>query len=136
MGFMVLCIQDLSIIAVKALPNLPVMKKLFLDPQRAGLHELRDAARCHAKIRLEDALKFQERLVVETDVRQIFDSYFAKIKTILDRIRRERSVALLARETFLLSSRDNLSVAQKARCTIVVERGNTQYVHASFSTHC
>ena len=65
-------------IVVQGAPHLTLHEQLVLDPEWTCLEEGAKTARRDAQIRLEDALELQQRLVVETHVRQILGRYPAR----------------------------------------------------------
>src|SRR6266850_1816181 len=94
--------------------------QFLLQPERHGFEEGRESLRGVSQISLQQPLELQQRLVVEADIRKIVRSDSLRIKTILYRVARKVRIMLLARESFLLRSRHNLSVLEQARGAVVV----------------
>jgi hypothetical protein len=95
---------------------------------RAGLQELRDAPWHDAKVRLENALELEQRLVVEADMGEILNADSRRLEAELDGALREARIALLSGKAFFLRSRNDLAVPEQARGAVVVERGNAEDV--------
>jgi hypothetical protein len=74
-------------------------------------------------VRLEDALELEQRLVIESDERQVIDPDAALPQAELHGLGRERRITLLAGEPLLGARRDDLAIADAAqrRC-----RGRTR----------
>ena len=107
-------------------PQLSVDIDLVLDPKRTGHRERSEASRSGCKIGVEDALKLQQRLVVEAHVLHIVNVDAGALEAEGDSIRRKTGIALPARETLLLRRRYDGAVTQQAGSTIVIEGRDTQ----------
>src|SRR5260370_14031169 len=125
MGLTMLGVENFSL-EPKGVPELAVHIELVLQPHWCGLEERLEAAGGYAEIRLQNALELEKRLVVEANKRQIGGPNPDSVEAVFHRLGRERCVALLPREPFLLRSSDDLAVAQQTSRTVVVECRNAE----------
>src|SRR6185295_6609174 len=126
MGLVVLCEQERALVAAQRGPKLEGGMELLLDPQGASLEERLEPARGDAEVGLENALEFEQRLVVEPHGCEVGGGDAAGAKAVVDRAGGKGRVTLLAGESLLLRGSHDLPVAQQARGTVVVERGDSQ----------
>src|SRR5688572_24052872 len=104
---MMLGVQHLAGVAQRiANPVLDV--ELLLHPQRRGLEKGPEAARRNVDVGLEDALELEQRLVVETDERQVADTDAGVVETETGGVNRKALVTLLPGEPLLLGGGDDL----------------------------
>ncbi len=75
-----------------------------------------------SQIAMEDAIKFDERLLVKGHTVHLRQRNAALPQAILDRVSGERRVVLFAREPFLLCRSDDLAIAHQARGAIMIKR--------------
>ena len=71
---------------------------------------------------LDDAVKREQRVLVENHGRQLGRIDERLFEAIVDGVLREARVVLLAREAFLLGCSDDLAVAHQGRGGVVIER--------------
>ena len=101
-------------------------EQLLLDPGRHGRDEAGEAGGCEPVVGLEQALEFQERLVVERHTGQVVVGDPAFVEHVAAGVDRKRGVVALAREAFFLGRRGNLSVDQQRGRAVVVEGGDAE----------
>ncbi len=128
-GLVMLGVEDLPVIAER-LAKLPVHEQFFLDPERPGLEKREEALRSHAEVGFEYPFELEQRLVVEADIRQVFDRDPGRAEAVLDRVPGEARVPLLPRETLLLRGGDDLAVGEETGGAVMVEGGDSENVHA------
>jgi hypothetical protein len=87
------------------------------------------AAGRNGEVRLQDAMKLEQRLLVEGDRFEIAarDSRFGQ--AVADGIIREAPVVLDPAEAFLLRRGDDVSVADDAGRRVVIEAAQSQNLH-------
>src|SRR5690242_10654024 len=129
-------VQDAPLVARECVVQLAVHVQLVLRPERARLEERSEAARCDGEVRLEDPLELEERLIVESDAREIVRRDPSGSEAVVDRVRGEARVALLSCEALFLRGRDDLAIAQQARRAVVVKRGDAEDVGQLRTGHC
>jgi len=76
----------------------------------------------HTRIRLEETVELDQRLLVEADDVEILGRDAAFAEAVGDRPRREARIVLLAREALLLSGSNNPAVLDETGSRIVVIR--------------
>ena len=86
--------------------------QLLTEPHRQELGERLDALRRVRQVRLHEPIELQDRFVIERDVVELVGRDPRALEAVLRRVVRERSVVLLAGETFFLSGSYDLAVAQ------------------------
>ena len=112
--------DDLSVESELGLDKIFHPKFLF-DPKRQGLQERCDPVRRVSKIGLDDALEFDERLIVERDAIKLRGFHAALFQAEIDGVLRKREIMFLARKALFLRRRDDLPVTDKTRRAIVVK---------------
>ena len=105
--------------------ELPWGIELLLEPERQSHEEQLEAAGREGRVGLEDAVKLEQRLVVERDEVEFFGADPAFRKAVVDRMAREARVVLPATEALFLCRRDDLPVNHQASSAVVVVRGDT-----------
>src|SRR5437879_7018206 len=108
-------IPDLPVEPPQRPPDVTLHEELLLHPQRTGQAERSEALRSDPQVGLENALEFEQRFVVEADVREVGALDPRRRETIGDGPMGERRVSLLAAEALFLRRRDDLAVRQQAR---------------------
>ena len=96
-------------------------EQLLLDPGGHRCHEAGETRGREPVIGLEQALEFQERLVVERHPRQPVVRHAALAEHVAAGVDGERRVVTPAREALFLRGGDNLPVHQQRGCAVVVE---------------
>src|ERR1700694_4001272 len=96
------------------------------NPKRRRHQEGAQSGRRVGEITVQNAVELQKWLFVERDKIEIADFDAALAQAVFDRVRRKRRVVFLARETFLLRGRNNLSIPNQTRRAVVIKRGDTQ----------
>src|SRR5687767_4586696 len=96
-------VGQVAVIPTKRIPQHPIRVQLLLDPQRSRHQVGLESAWRDAEVGLEDALEFQQRLVIETDRGQITDFDSCGLETELDRLPWEIRVTLFPREALFLT---------------------------------
>src|SRR5664280_705185 len=90
------------------------------DPERHRLAKRDESPRRVVEIRLEEALEFHERLVVERDVVEAVGGELARLEAVARRVRGKFRVVLLSREALFLRGGDDRPVDEKTRRRVVV----------------
>src|SRR6266436_8170027 len=108
-----------------------LLEQLFPEPQRNGHGEGREPAGGEREVRLQEALEFQERLVVEDDVIHLGEAAAALSEAILDRMDGKTCVVLLSYEPFLLGGRYDTPVIDEGRRAVVIKGRDAQDAHAT-----
>ncbi len=108
--------------AFQLLAQQPLLKQLFLEPDRQRHAERGETPRREGEIGFEQPLELEERLVVEDDVIDVAGSDFGFVQAILDGVTRETRIVLLAGEALLLRGCDDPPVGYQGRRAVVVER--------------
>ncbi len=103
--------------------------KLLLEPYRHGRQKRAKAPRRISDVRLEQALEFEQRLVVENDVIDVFEADAGFAQTVLDGAARKAGVVLAAREALLLGGGRDPAVDDQCRSTVVIEGGDAENAH-------
>src|SRR6185295_5623968 len=80
-----------------------LLEKLLSNPDWHSRPKRCEAARCERKICFQQALKFQKRLVIESDMVNILSTYSRALKTPPDGLSRKARIMLLARKALFLS---------------------------------
>src|SRR5688500_369340 len=114
----------LAITVPQSLVQLLRQAQLLPQPERYASQELSEPARRVGEVRLEQAIEFEQRLIVKSDVREVFWSNACCFEAVVDGVRREARVVLDARETLFLRSRDDDAVANDGRGAVVIEGGD------------
>ena len=107
-----------------------LLKQLLLEPERHRHPERAEAARREGQIGFEQALEFQERLVVERNLIDLVETDAGLFEAVVNGAMRESRVVLLAREALFLGGRNDLAIAHERRGAVVVERGDAERDHA------
>lgn len=105
--------------------------QLVLEPDRHCLQERWEAPGKCRQIGIEKSFEFHKRLVVESDIVHLPDRYARLPKAIVDGVYREFSVMLLPCESLLLSSSNQLTVADQRCSRIVIEARYSKDMHGS-----
>ena len=108
-----------------------VILQLFLDqllhpqllfyPERDSFYKGTYAERHISKVGLKDPFKFDERLVVKSDVTYLVNRYAGFFQALFDGIPGERVIMFPARETLLLYRGYYIAVLYEGRSRIMVE---------------
>src|SRR5205823_7341270 len=98
--FVVLGVEDVAVVA-KALPQLPIDEQLFFDPEWAGLEERGEPSGRDSEIGLQDPLEIEQRLIIVRKEIELASPESAGGEAVVDCVRRERRITLLAGEAFL-----------------------------------
>ena len=105
--------------------NLPLKKSLLKEflanPNRDRHLERAQTLGSHSEICLKQSFKFQERLVVENDIVDVFEGYALRFQTIRNSMGGETRVVLLTGKALFLRSGDKLTVAHQCRCAVMIE---------------
>src|SRR5687768_4203015 len=111
------------------MPQEILLKQLLLDPERQCHREAAVAPWCEGKIRLQQPLEFDERLVVEDNKIDVAEPDLRVVEAIAHGVGRKTRVVLAAAESLLLRRRDDLSVDDQHGSAVVIERGQTEDAH-------
>ncbi len=95
--------------------------QLLLQPDRDRAQERPEPGRGKGKVRFQEPLEFQERLVVEAHVVQLLRPDARFPQAVFDRVHRKPLVVFLASKAFLLRGGDDLPIADQRGCRIVIE---------------
>ncbi len=106
-----------------------MLKQLFVRPDRKRLRKRAKPTRSQREIGLEEALEFQERLIIEYEIIDVIDVHSSCIETVSHRVARETLVMPDAGKPLLLGGRNDLSVANQRRGAVMIEGRNAKYVH-------
>src|SRR5947208_3637897 len=112
--------QHGPLVAAERFPDLVAREELLLEPDRHRGEKGAKPARGDAAVALEESFEFEERLVVEADVIELARRELPFAEAVGDRVLREGSVVLLAREALFLRRGHDLAVADEARRRVVV----------------
>jgi hypothetical protein len=74
------------------------------------------------KIGLQEALKLEDGLIVESDVINVVDRQSLRLQTVLGRVFGKFGIMLLSSEPLLLGGGNDLSISNETRRAIVIER--------------
>src|SRR5205823_4199234 len=96
-------------------------------------NERAEAAWRITKIRFQQAIELQQRLIVKDDTVERAQIDGARIDARSDRVRREAIIVLATRKTLLLGRRDYVAVVDQGRRAIMKVGGDTEYLHAALS---
>src|SRR5882762_387650 len=107
--------------AFELLSQQPLLKQLFLDPNRQRHAKRAEPVRCERQIGFEQSIEFQERLVIKDDMVDLAELDPSLLEAIADRILRESRVVLFTCEPLFLGRRGDPPVHNKGCCTVVVE---------------
>src|SRR6266704_1041217 len=107
--------------------------ELFLQPYRHRLGKGTEPSRETGKVRGEEPLEFQERLVVEPHVVQILRCDLSRLQAVLDGLAGKPLIVLLSREAPLGGGCDQATVLNETGGGIVIVAGDTKDVHDSTS---
>ena len=102
--------------------------ELLLQPDRHRFGEGTEASRERGKIRGEEPLEFQERLVVESDVVQIFRCDLPRLEAVLDGLMGEPLIVLLASEALLGGGSDQAPMLNETGGGVMIEGRDPQDV--------
>src|ERR1051325_5223858 len=91
----------LLVTAIECFANLTRKMKLGLEPERHRHQERLKSRRCERYICLQQAVKFQERLVVENHIVELFRSELAFLETVIHGVLGEFVIVLDPGKTFL-----------------------------------
>ena len=114
--------------ALQLFAQQPLLKQLLLDPDRQRDAKRAQAAWRESEIGFEQALEFEERLVVEDDVIDRAKLDLGLVQAILDGVARKPGVVLLAGEALLLRRRDDPAIGDERRGAVMVEGRDAKYV--------
>ena len=112
------------------------LKQLFAYPNRNCHSERLKTTWCKGEIGLEEAFKFQKRLLIEYDVVDVIEFRMPFLQTITDRVSGKTGVLFLARETLFLRGRYETAVDEEPGGTVVVESGYAEDLHGTARTEC
>ena len=121
-GLMVLA-EDIALLIALSKPpiHLPGEPQFLSEPERHGQGEGAEAGGSKAQIGLEQTLKLEERLVVETDIVNRLRREPGLLQAVVDSMDREVRVVLLTSEALLLSGGGDFAVHHQGRSRIVIE---------------
>ena len=97
------------------------MKSFSLIQSGPALRKERKPSRGDGQVRLQDALKFEQRFVVEADRGQIPYRNAALLQAVLDRSGGKPGIALDPGKPLLLGGGDNVAIPQQASSAVVIE---------------
>src|SRR5262245_58195213 len=80
------------------------------------------------RVARHDALELQQRLLVEDDVVQVVRVEVGGHETVVGRAQRQAGIVLESRKALFFGGRNQLTVAQQARSSVVVEAGQSEDV--------
>ena len=100
--------------------------ELGSEPEGHGHHEGTKSAGGIGEIGFEQSLEFQERLVIEADVGEIFSFEIGLLQAELDCVDGEFVIVLDASEALFLGCGDNLPVHDQRSSGVMVERRDSQ----------
>src|SRR5260370_32119722 len=126
---MVIGEQQLSSIPLQFTAQQILLKELLAKPERHGHLERPQTAGREGEVSLQQALEFQERLVIEHRVIDLVQRYAFLRQAVFDGMRRKSGIVLLAAEALFLGRRDNLAVADQGSRAVMIERGNAENSH-------
>src|SRR5579859_3517413 len=106
-----------------------LLEQLLAQPYGDRHAEGPEAAGSERKVRLQQALELQERLVVESDVVDLLELEVPFGKAVLDGVHGKTRIVLLARKALFLRSRRHRPVHEERGCAVVVIRGDPQDAH-------
>jgi hypothetical protein len=106
-----------------------LLKQLLFQPEGDRHAEGAKSPGCEGDVSFEQALEFEEWLIVKRDVVHFAKADAALVQAIGERMVRETGIMVRAREAFLLGSGDDLSVDDERRCTVVIECGYSDNSH-------
>jgi len=102
--------------------------KFLLDPERHRLQKRAESFGAVGEVGLQDTLELNQRLFVEDDMGEICIADPRLLQAVSDRMMREGSVMLLAREAFLLRGGNDLAIPDEASGRIVVIEREAKYI--------
>ncbi len=105
------------------------LEQLLLEPDRHRHAERPEATRREGDIGLEQALKLQERLVVEGHVVDGAQADAGFLQAIGNRGPGKAGIVLLAGEPLLLRRGDDAAIVDQVGGAVVIERGDSEYPH-------
>ncbi len=121
--------EDLPLVPRQSPADQVFHPELLLQPQRHRLVERRQAPGRELEVGLEEALELQPRLVVEGDRVELGGRDAPLPEAVVDCRAGEAVIVLLAREALLLGRADDGPTVDQARGGVVIERGESQYLH-------
>ncbi len=113
-----------------------LLEQLFAEPDRHRLDERSKPARRIGEIGFQQALEFQERLVVEHHMVRLAQRHARFVEAIPQRVRRKACVEFLAREALFLRRRRDLAVLDQRGCAVVIEGGESEDPHLAATRAC
>ena len=111
-------------------------QQFLLKPHRQRRHERAQAPRREGKIGFQQALEFEQRLVVEDDPIDVLHSKAALLQAEIHRAGGKGSVVLLAREPLLLGGSAQASVRNQSRGAVVIIGRDAQNVQCHGLAPC
>jgi hypothetical protein len=96
--------------------------KLVFEPHRKRSRVRGEPLGSGCKVGLQEALKLEDRLIVESDVINVVDRQSLRLQTVLGRVLRKLWVMLLPGPPLLLRGGDDLPVSNETSRAIVIER--------------
>jgi hypothetical protein len=108
-----------------------LLEQLLFQPERDRHTEGAKSFGSEGKIGFEQALELEKWLVIEGDVIDFAKRDAALVQTISERMVWKTRIMLLAREALLLGGGNDLSIDDQRRCTIVIERRQSQNSHST-----
>ena len=84
--------------------------------------------RCIGQVRLEDTLKFDERLVVKYHTLEIFRADAGFLQAVGNGVGGKAEIVLLPRKTFFLRRGDDFAVTNQGRSGIMIIARNAENV--------
>jgi hypothetical protein len=113
-----------------------LLEQLLAEPYRHGLQIRAEPARSECEIGLQQALEFQERLVVEDHVVGVTQPHSCFAETVSDRVPWKALVEFPAREALFLGGGRDPPVLYQRRRAVVVERRKSENPHVSPLNAC
>src|SRR5438093_9952375 len=118
--------QQWTSVVAQALSKRPLGVELLLHPERAGLKERTEAPWRDGEVSVENALEFEQGLIIEADEGKFGCLDPAGCQAVLDCPHRKSSLPLSPSEALLLGCRHDLSIAEQACGAVVVEGGDSE----------
>ena len=105
------------------------LEQLLAHPQRDGHLKGAQPRGSEGDVSFEQPLEFQERFVVENNVVEIGQARAGLGEAKFHGVSGEARIVLFASEALLLSGGDDIAIAHQRGCAVVIERGNSKYLH-------
>src|SRR6266436_827922 len=105
-----------------------LLKEFLLEPQGHRHSEGSEPARREGKVRLEQPLELEKRLIIESNVGDLIETACLG-QAILDGIAGKTGVLFLAREALFLRGGGDVAINDERSRAVVVKRGNPENAH-------